>query len=68
MIRMRYIFQSINVINSLLILVIAAVSYFTIIPFLNLDIQISLPRRRKRLPPPEKSPLRLRVHLLQIMR
>ena len=47
MIRMRYIFQSINVINSLLILVIAAVSYFTIIPFLNLDIQMSLPQAKE---------------------
>ncbi len=55
MVRMRYILQSINILNGLLILVVAAISYFTVFPFLNVDIQMSLPRAKETsLASPEK--------------
>ncbi len=47
MVRIRYILQSINVLNGLLILGVAVVSYFTVLPFLNLDIQMSLPQAKE---------------------
>ena len=40
---MKYIFQSMNVMNGLLTAAVAIVAYFTVIPFLNLNIQMSLP-------------------------
>jgi len=56
MIRIRYILQSINVINSLLVLVVAAISYFTITPFLNLDVQMSLPQAKETSPASVEKP------------
>jgi hypothetical protein len=43
MARMKYLFHSMNVLNGLLTVAVATVAYFTVIPFLNLDIQMSLP-------------------------
>jgi hypothetical protein len=43
MARMKTLFQSMNVLNGLLTVAVATVAYFTVIPFLNLDIQMSLP-------------------------
>jgi hypothetical protein len=47
MARMKYLFQSMNVLNGLLTVAVATVAYFTVIPFLNLDIQMSLPAAKE---------------------
>jgi hypothetical protein len=44
---MKYLFQSMNVLNGLLTAAVATVAYFTVIPFLNLDIQMSLPASKE---------------------
>ena len=44
---MKYLFQSMNVLNGLLTVAVATVAYFTVIPFLNLDIQMSLPAAKE---------------------
>jgi type II secretory pathway component PulC len=43
----KYLFQSMNVLNGLLTVAVATVAYFTVIPFLNLDIQMSLPAAKE---------------------
>jgi hypothetical protein len=65
MARMKYLFQSMNVLNGLLIAAVATVAYFTVIPFLNPDIQMSLPAAKetvlqsgeKPVPPQNYSPV-----------
>jgi hypothetical protein len=47
MARMKYLLQSINVLNGLLAAAVATVAYFTVIPFLNLDIQMSPPAAKE---------------------
>lgn len=47
MARMKYLFQSMNVLNGLLAAAVATVAYFTVLPFLNLDIQMSLPAAKE---------------------
>ncbi|MCX5847554.1 MAG: hypothetical protein NTW12_14575 [Deltaproteobacteria bacterium] len=44
---MKYLFQSMNVLNGLLTVAVATVAYFTVIPFLNPDIQMSLPAAKE---------------------
>ena len=47
MARMKYLLQSVNVLNGLLVAAVATVAYFTVIPFLNLDIQMSPPAAKE---------------------
>jgi hypothetical protein len=47
MARMKYLLQSVNVLNGLLAAAVATVAYFTVIPFLNLDIQMSPPAAKE---------------------
>ena len=65
MAKVKYIFQNINVLNCLLTVAVATVVYITVIPFLNLDIQMSLPEvketveraEEKSAPPQNYSPV-----------
>jgi uncharacterized membrane protein len=47
MARMKTLFQSMNVLNGLLVAAVATAAYFTVIPFLNLDIKTSLPAAKE---------------------
>jgi hypothetical protein len=44
---MKTLFQSMNVLNGLLVAAVATAAYFTVIPFLNLDIKTSLPAAKE---------------------
>lgn len=44
---MKYLFQSMNVLNGLLAAALAAVVYFNVVPFLYPDTQMSLPAAKK---------------------
>ena len=47
MARMKYLLQSVNVLNGLLAAAVVTVAYFTVLPFLNLDTQMSLPAAKE---------------------
>ena len=47
MVRMKYLCQSMNVLNGLLAAAVVTVASFTVLPFLNLDTQMSLPAAKE---------------------
>lgn len=53
MARMKYLLQSMNVLNGLLGAALAAVVYFSVVPFLYPDVQMSLPAAKKTVERPE---------------
>jgi len=55
MIKLRYAMKSINVINCLLLLTVAAAAYDIVIPFLNLKIRMTLPAIGKSTPGPAET-------------